>query len=352
MRTLVDVRTMPRSRHNPQFNRDELSTALAGGRDRLRPPPRLGGLRRDSGRNRRTWAGATTASGATPTTCRPPICGRAGRAVRAEADGPVALMCAEAVPWRCHRSLIADALLIRGIPSSDIQGPGKTIPHKLTPFAHVEDERDHLSGRRRAASRRRRRAVGKRKTENQEPMTKDQRRMTRDLSTVSPFSLEATVRLLQRRPANRIDRWVDGEYRRAVRTPEGMRLIALRDAGSVDAPDLRMELIGGPVGEESSGRTVAMVRWMLGLDAELPPAEWLAGQESLLAPTLDRLRGFRPPAFPDLFAACLAVLPYQQLSLDAGTAIMGRLVERSAPASATTARIGTTSRRPRRSPGN
>jgi DNA-3-methyladenine glycosylase II len=165
------------------------------------------------------------------------------------------------------------------------------------------------------------------KTHNPKPDVHVSRLTSHD----SPFSLEATVRLLQRRPANRIDRWVDGEYRRAVRTPEGMRLTALRNAGSIDAPDLRLELVGGPVGEETSGRIVAMVRWMLGLDADRPPAEWLAGQEPLLAPTLDRLRGFRPPAFPDLFATCLAVLPYQQLSLDAGTAIMGRLVERFGP---------------------
>lgn len=54
------------------------------------------------------------------------------------ATGPIAVMCAEAVPWRCHRSLIADALLVRGVPSVDIQGETKTLPHKLTPFARVD----------------------------------------------------------------------------------------------------------------------------------------------------------------------------------------------------------------------
>jgi uncharacterized protein (DUF488 family) len=49
----------------------------------------------------------------------------------------VALMCAEAVPWRCHRSLIADALLVRGIPSEDIASATRRAPHKLTPFARV-----------------------------------------------------------------------------------------------------------------------------------------------------------------------------------------------------------------------
>ena len=49
----------------------------------------------------------------------------------------VALMCAEAVPWRCHRSLIADALLVRGIPSEDIASATRRTPHELTPFARV-----------------------------------------------------------------------------------------------------------------------------------------------------------------------------------------------------------------------
>ncbi|NLE81089.1 MAG: DUF488 domain-containing protein, partial [Rhodococcus sp.] len=49
-----------------------------------------------------------------------------------------AIMCAEAVPWRCHRSLVGDALLVRDIEVVDIMGPGSTRPEKLTPFAVVE----------------------------------------------------------------------------------------------------------------------------------------------------------------------------------------------------------------------
>ena len=53
----------------------------------------------------------------------------------------VALMCAEAVPWRCHRSLVADALIARGIAALEIISPERSQPHKLTPFAHVEGTR-------------------------------------------------------------------------------------------------------------------------------------------------------------------------------------------------------------------
>jgi uncharacterized protein (DUF488 family) len=49
----------------------------------------------------------------------------------------VAIMCAEALPWRCHRSLIADALLARGVRVEEISSLTRTQPHRLTPFAHV-----------------------------------------------------------------------------------------------------------------------------------------------------------------------------------------------------------------------
>jgi uncharacterized protein (DUF488 family) len=56
----------------------------------------------------------------------------------ASEQGPVAIMCAEAVPWRCHRSLVADALLARGVQVTHILGTNKASPHRLTPMAHVE----------------------------------------------------------------------------------------------------------------------------------------------------------------------------------------------------------------------
>ena len=139
------------------------------------------------------------------------------------------------------------------------------------------------------------------------------------------------MRLLQRRPMNRVDRWVDGRYCRAVRTPTGMRLVQVWNERSVEAPDLRLAVLGGPVDAQAMGGIVAMIRWMLGLDAAPIPEADLVEREPRLGPVLDRLRGFRPPAFPDLVTTCVGVLPYQQLSLDAGTAILGRLVERVGP---------------------
>ncbi|MCC7023517.1 MAG: DNA-3-methyladenine glycosylase 2 family protein [Thermomicrobiales bacterium] len=148
------------------------------------------------------------------------------------------------------------------------------------------------------------------------------------LPVAAPFNLEATVRLLQRRPANRIDRWEDDRYRRAFQTGEGLRLLAVRDLGTVDAPDPRLEILGGPVSGETASVLMATARWMLGLDAQPAPTAWLADIDPRLEPVTAALLGFRPPCFPSLFETCARVIPYQQLSLDAGTAIVGRLVER------------------------
>ena len=148
------------------------------------------------------------------------------------------------------------------------------------------------------------------------------------LAVSAPSNLEVTVRLLQRRPANRIDRWEDGRYLRAFQTDEGLRLFGVVNAGTIDAPDIRMEVIGDLLGDVSLAQVTATVRWMLGLDDAPAPERLLADQEPRVAGTLEWLHGFRPPAFPTLFDTCLAILPYQQLSLEAGTAILGRLVER------------------------
>src|ERR1700693_2937720 len=115
IRRVVDVRTIPRSRHNPQFNRGQLSPALHSARIHYRHVPGLGGLRharRDSANtgwrnvNFRGYADymQTSAFEESLASC-----------IELAKREQVVLMCAEAVPWRCHRSLIADALIVRRI---------------------------------------------------------------------------------------------------------------------------------------------------------------------------------------------------------------------------------------------
>jgi DNA-3-methyladenine glycosylase II len=158
------------------------------------------------------------------------------------------------------------------------------------------------------------------------PLATDDRRPAAD-----GFNLEATVRLLQRRPTNRIDRWQDGCYYRAFPTAEGLRLVRVTNIGTIAAPDVRVEILGERVAAETAAALVATARRMLGLDEPAAPIAWLTEMEPRLAAVASALRGFRPPCFPTLFETCAAVLPFQQLSLDAGTAIVVRLVERFGP---------------------
>ncbi len=130
---------MPRSRHNPQFNQDELSEVLPNAGIAYEHLAALGGLRHGLGVNSPNlgWRNRSFRGYADYMQTPEFVAGLEQLLALAQA-GPVAVMCAEAVPWRCHRSLIADALLVRGIETADIQSLTHTLPHKLTPFAHVE----------------------------------------------------------------------------------------------------------------------------------------------------------------------------------------------------------------------
>ena len=141
VKQLIDVRSIPRSRHNPQFNRAVLPRALQAEGIGYRHLAGLGGLRhsrRDSintGWRNKSFRGY--ADYMQTSTFQIALQKLLAVATRKR----VALMCAEAVPWRCHRSLIADALLIRGFPVEEIQSGTRTRPHSLTPWAHVEGTR-------------------------------------------------------------------------------------------------------------------------------------------------------------------------------------------------------------------
>ena len=138
---VADIRTIPRSRHNPQFEGDALRAALGADGIGYAHLPALGGLRharRDS--PNAGWRNVSF-RGFADYMQTPEF--EAGLAeLRALASQHVvALMCAEAVPWRCHRSLVADALTARGADVEHITGAGRTSPHHITPFAQVEGTR-------------------------------------------------------------------------------------------------------------------------------------------------------------------------------------------------------------------
>ena len=135
--SLLDVRTVPKSRHNPQFAREALAPALRGSGIAYEQVPALGGLRRARPDSANTGWRNTSFRGYADYMQTPEF-GEAIDALVARArQQAVACMCAEAVPWRCHRSLIADALIVRDIDVADITGPTTLRPHRLTPFARV-----------------------------------------------------------------------------------------------------------------------------------------------------------------------------------------------------------------------
>jgi len=134
---VVDVRTVPKSRHNPQFGKDALPGSLAGAGIGYTHMPELGGLRRPRADSQnKGWRNASF-RGYADYMQMPQFTAALEEAIALGRNERIALMCAEAVPWRCHRSLIADALLVRGIAAEEISSATRTSPHKLTPFARV-----------------------------------------------------------------------------------------------------------------------------------------------------------------------------------------------------------------------
>ncbi|MCO5225106.1 MAG: DUF488 domain-containing protein [Thermomicrobiales bacterium] len=136
---LVDIRTIPKSRHNPQYMQDALKQSLTNAGISYFYLKALGGLRsaakgssiNDGWRNAsfRNYADYMQTSA---------FAAGIDELLEIASHGVTAIMCAEAVPWRCHRSLVSDALLVRGIPSCEVISATSERPHTLTPFAVVD----------------------------------------------------------------------------------------------------------------------------------------------------------------------------------------------------------------------
>jgi uncharacterized protein (DUF488 family) len=135
---LADVRTIPKSRHNPQYGQDELKKSLAEANIEYVYLQKLGGLRpavkdsiNDAWRNKsfRNYADYMQTDEF-----------RQGldELIAISKDKTTAIMCAEAVPWRCHRSLVSDALLVRNVPVCEIISGTSAREHSLTAFAVVD----------------------------------------------------------------------------------------------------------------------------------------------------------------------------------------------------------------------
>lgn len=138
---LVDVRTIPKSRHNPQFNRETLPRALQTAGIRYQHLPELGGLRHTRKDSPNTAWKNLSFRGYADYMQTPEFTANLEALEELDRSGRVAIMCAESVPWRCHRSLIADALTIRGTAVAHILTMNRASPHRVTSFARVEGTR-------------------------------------------------------------------------------------------------------------------------------------------------------------------------------------------------------------------
>src|SRR5262249_8630657 len=153
-------------------------------------------------------------------------------------------------------------LTVRGAQVEHITGPGHANVHRLTPFAHVEGTRitypsedgSHLAAR-------------------------------------APFHLEATVRVLQRRPTNAVDVWEDGRFQRLLSTANGLVLVEIKNEGTIDAPDVRLEVLQGERSSAVLAQAEAAMRRVLGLDIDPRPLQRLGEGVPQLRPTALALRG-------------------------------------------------------------
>jgi uncharacterized protein (DUF488 family) len=135
---VLDIRTVPKSRHNPQFGQDQLAAALADAGIEYRYLRCLGGLRHPRSDSQNAGWRNLSFRGYADYMQTDEFAAAVDAVIDLGSSSPCALMCAEAVPWRCHRSLVADALLVRGVLVEDIIDARQRRPHKLTPFACVE----------------------------------------------------------------------------------------------------------------------------------------------------------------------------------------------------------------------
>jgi len=140
IKLVVDVRSFPGSKRNPQFNKEALADSLGQHGIRYEHFPELGGRRKPKKDSQNTaWRNASFRSYADYMETAEFQKGIERLVDLTSEVGPTAIMCAEAVWWRCHRALISDYLKARGIEVIHIVDSNKTEPHPFTSAARIVD---------------------------------------------------------------------------------------------------------------------------------------------------------------------------------------------------------------------
>lgn len=151
---------------------------------------------------------------------------------------------------------------------------------------------------------------------------------TMTLEALPPFDLPLTVGILRRRLTNLVDTFVAGEYRRLLRLGGRERLIAVRQAGPAS---VRVSALDGPMDAAERDKLAPLLDRMLGLSRDLAPVVAAFDVYEPLARLLQGLVGMKPPRYPNLWSTLVGVVPYQQVSLEAGQAISNRMMSGIGP---------------------
>lgn len=146
-----------------------------------------------------------------------------------------------------------------------------------------------------------------------------------EVAVVPPFDLALTVAALRRRPANLVECFVSREYLRLVRVGGRLRLFGVRQVAS---DVVRLRVLDGALSADERAEATAVFDRILGLSVDVSGAWALVRRDARLVRLADGLDGLKPPCFPDLWTTLLNVIPYQQVSLDAGMAVSNRLTAR------------------------
>ena len=134
---VVDVRTAPRSRRNPQYGQEALAQSLGAAGIRYLAMSSLGGWRRARASSPNTgWRNAGF-RGYADYMLTDEFQHAVEELIALAREQRTAILCAEAVPWRCHRWLIADALVVRGVRVEHIMNETRAQAHRVTPWARV-----------------------------------------------------------------------------------------------------------------------------------------------------------------------------------------------------------------------
>ena len=134
---LIDIRTLPGSTRHPQFNQDHLKDSLSAAKIRYRHMKGLGGLRKPKADSINTGWKNSAFRGYADYMQTEEFERQLEQLIEWSGEMPTAVMCAEALPWKCHRSLLSDALGARKVVVRHIMSPAQAAPHRRTPFAKV-----------------------------------------------------------------------------------------------------------------------------------------------------------------------------------------------------------------------